>query len=249
MKGLLLPSYEGSSFKWKGSDGKPVKKMLDVTFSFMHDCFYCNLSREFPEATMIVACNDQRDIVEFISSSQRSVETAIKKLRETGTEVERSEKGNRVVVVTEKCLCNICGDSETPIPTDLGVLLLSPRVFSNGWEQRRILGFDNGHVRSIMKSLQDNFPTKIISKKPVQGGLVGELFCPSSNQLFGSMTQKQMEAIQLATEHGYYTMPRKVTTAKLAKAFGTSRPTFEEHLRKAENKVVKIVCNYIGIEQ
>jgi len=222
---------------------------LDVTFSFRHDCFYCNLSREFPEATMIVACNDQRDIVEFISSSQRSAEIAIKKLRETGTEIERSERGNRVVIVTDKCLCHICRDFETPIPDDLKVLLLSPRVFNNGWEQRRILGFDNGHVRSMMKSLQEDFPTKIISKRPVQCGLAGELFYPSSNQLLGDMTQRQVAAILLATKHGYYTTPRKITTAKLAKAFGTSRPTFEEHLRKAENKVIQTVSNYIRVEQ
>ncbi len=218
--------------------------MLDVTFSFKHDCYYCNLSRDFPEATMIVACNDKRDVLEFISPSERTVENAIKRLCSSGTEVERSEKGNRVVVVTDRCLCDLCSDTETEIPADLGVLLVSPRVFSNGWEQRRILGFDNSHVRSVMKSLQESFPTKLISKRSVQGGLAGELFSPTSNELFGDMTDRQLQAIMLAAKHGYYRTPRKVTTAKLAKAFGTSRATYEEHLRKAENKVIRTIVNY-----
>jgi len=222
--------------------------MLDVTFSFKHDCFYCTLSREFPDATMVVCCNDKKDILEFSSESQRSVEAAIDRLRQTGTEIERSERGNRVVVVTDRCLCNFHADSETQIHMDLGVLLVSPRVFSGGWEQRRIIGFDNGHVREIMRSLQENFPTKIISKRPVRGGLMGELFSLTSNQLFGGMTDRQMEAVLLASREGYYTTPRKTTTARLAKAFGTSRATYEEHLRKAENKMIKALCDHMRID-
>lgn len=222
--------------------------MLDVTFSFAHDCYYCNLSKQFPDARIIVACNNERDIVEFVSDSPASVEGAIGRLRETGTEIERSEKGNRVVTITDKCLCAFCQDIETPIPGDLNVLQLSPRVYTNGWEQRRMLGFDNGHVMSIMKSLQHNFPTKILSKKPVRGGLTAELFYPSSNQLFGAMTQRQMDAILLARENGYYRTPRDVTTERLAKAFGTTRTTYEEHLRKAENKLIDVACRYVGVD-
>jgi len=225
----------------------PVSKIFDVTFSFKHDCFYCTLSKEFPDATMIVCCNGERDILEFVSDSEKSVETAIKKLRKAGTEVERSDKGNRVVVVTDRCMCSFC-EAETPVPVDAGILQLSPRVFSNGWEQRRILGFNTGHVRSIMSTLQESFPTKLIAKRPVQGGLMSELFSPTSNELFGEMTDKQTEALMLAFREGYYRSPRDITTAKLAKKFGTSRPTYEEHLRKAENKMIKTVCNYMDLD-
>jgi len=221
--------------------------MFDVTFSFKHDCFYCTLSKEFPDATMIVCCNGERDILEFVSDSQKSVEGAIKKLHKAGTEVERSDKGNRVVVVTDKCMCDFC-EAETPVPTDLGILQLSPRVFSNGWEQRRILGFNNDHVRSVMNTLQENFPTKLLAKRPVHGGLMSELFSPTSNELFGDMTGKQTEALMLAFRQGYYRSPRKVTTARLAKSFGTSRPTYEEHLRKAENKMFKTICSYMDLD-
>jgi predicted DNA binding protein len=221
--------------------------VFDVTFSFKHDCFYCTLSKKFPDATMIVCCNGQRDILEFVSDSEKSVETAIKLLHKAGTEVERSDKGNRVVVVTDKCMCDFC-EAETPIPVDLGILQLSPRVFSNGWEQRRILGFTTGHVRSILGTLQENFPTKLIAKRPVHGGLMSELFSPTSNELFGEMTGKQTEALMLAFKEGYYRSPRKVTTEMLSKKFGTSRPTFEEHLRKAENKMIKTVCSYMDLD-
>jgi len=221
--------------------------MFDVTFSFRHDCFYCNLSKEYPEATMIVCCNGPRDVLEFVADSEKSVEGAIKRLRRAGTEIERSDKGNRVVVVTDRCLCDYC-EAETPVPSGLSILQLSPRVYSNGWEQRRILGFDAAHVRSIMSKLQEHFPTKLIAKRPVHGGLMSELFSPTSNELFGEMTGKQTEALMLAFREGYYRSPRKVTTARLAKRFGTSRPTYEEHLRKAENKMFKTICSYMDLD-
>jgi len=247
-KGLREPSFEGSIFlTFVRDENTRTVEMLDVTFSFKHDCYYCNLSRELPDLTMIVCCNDAKDIIEVVSPSQANTEKAIRKLRESGAEVERSERGNRVMVVTDRCLCNICEDNETKMHMDLGVLLVSPRVFCNGWEQRRILGFNNGHVKDILKSLQEHFPTKIISKRPVQGGLSGEFFSPTSNQLFGHMTDRQMEAILLARREGYYISPRKTTTAKLAKAFGTTRATYEEHLRKAENKLIRVLCDYIDV--
>lgn len=37
---------------------------------------------------------------------------------------------------------------------------------------------------------------------------------------------------------GYYAQPRAATTEELAKGMGVSRTTFEEHLRKAESRVI-----------
>ncbi len=224
--------------------------MLDVTFSFKHDCFYCDFSREFPETTLLVMCNNERDIIELLSPSEKALEAAAKKLGEKCTEAERSEKGNRIVVVTDRCLCDLHHrEGETPLPTDMNVLQVSPRVFSNGWEQRRLLGFNNKHIRQMMEFLQGRYPTKIISKKPVSGGLFGELVSPTSNQLFGGMTDKQREAVLLACREGYYTSPRMVTTDQLARRFGTTRPTYEEHLRKAENKLLKVLSPYMESEE
>ncbi len=219
--------------------------MLDVTFSFKHDCFYCDFSKEFPDTTLLVVCNNERDIIELLSPSQKTLEAAAKRLGEKCKEAERSEKGNRIVVVTDRCLCDLHHDDETPLPTDMTVLQVSPRVYNNGWEQRRLLGFNNRHIREMMEFLQGKFPTKIISKKPVSGGLFGELVSPTSNQLFGGMTDKQREAVLLACKEGYYTSPRKVTTEQLARRYGTTRATYEEHLRKAENKLLRVLSPYM----
>ena len=41
-----------------------------------------------------------------------------------------------------------------------------------------------------------------------------------------------------AIERGYYGNPRGATLEKLAKAYGLSRSTFQEHLQKAEETIM-----------
>jgi predicted DNA binding protein len=52
------------------------------------------------------------------------------------------------------------------------------------------------------------------------------------------LTGRQLEVVQYALESGYYDWPREDTSAELADDLGISRPTFLEHLRKAESKLL-----------
>lgn len=57
------------------------------------------------------------------------------------------------------------------------------------------------------------------------------------------ITDKQKAALETAVAHGYYSHPRKTTVEELAKISGLSRSTFQEHLRKAE---AKLIPKYVG---
>jgi len=54
-----------------------------------------------------------------------------------------------------------------------------------------------------------------------------------------SLTDKQKAALRTAIAHGYYQHPRESTVEELASISGISRSTFQEHLRKAESKIIK----------
>lgn len=56
--------------------------------------------------------------------------------------------------------------------------------------------------------------------------------------LFDAVTDRQLAALQLALEHGYYEQPRQTSLRDLAARTDIARSTFEEHLRKAENKLL-----------
>jgi predicted DNA binding protein len=50
----------------------------------------------------------------------------------------------------------------------------------------------------------------------------------------GLMTQRQFECFQLASKHGYFEEPKRITVQGLAEVMGVARSTFQEHLAGAE---------------
>ena len=69
----------------------------------------------------------------------------------------------------------------------------------------------------------------------------------STLSLFSRMTEKQLRALITAYERGYYHSPREVTTQELAEGASLTRPTYEEHLRKAENKVISAISQHMRL--
>lgn len=62
-----------------------------------------------------------------------------------------------------------------------------------------------------------------------------------SAAIFQRMTTKQRDAVINAYQNGYYDIPRKISLAELAQDAGISLSTLAEHLRKAEQKLMKQV--------
>jgi len=56
--------------------------------------------------------------------------------------------------------------------------------------------------------------------------------------LKNDLTSKQQEALKFAYRKGYYELPRSVFLENLAKEMNIHRRTYEEHLRKAEKKIM-----------
>ena len=69
----------------------------------------------------------------------------------------------------------------------------------------------------------------------------------SVDDFLGMLTEKQLRALVEATEMGYYAMPKKVTVDEMAERLKMPRSTFEEHLRKAEIKVMRNMRPYARI--
>ena len=78
---------------------------------------------------------------------------------------------------------------------------------------------------------------KILRKVPFDGFVASSLTM-SADALFSGLTEKQTEAILAALRHGYYNLPRAADVKTIAAKEKVPRTTFQEHLTKAENKLV-----------
>ena len=52
------------------------------------------------------------------------------------------------------------------------------------------------------------------------------------------LTDRQREVLTAANRYGYYEYPRRVSSEKLAKRVGISKPVLLQHLRKAEGRIM-----------
>ena len=78
---------------------------------------------------------------------------------------------------------------------------------------------------------------KILRKVPFDGFIASSLTI-SADTLFSNLTERQLDAILTAHRHGYYNLPRDADVQEIAAKKKVPRTTFQEHLKKAENKLV-----------
>lgn len=63
-------------------------------------------------------------------------------------------------------------------------------------------------------------------------------YAPSEQGLLEPLTDRQLEVFQMAVDRGYYELPRRTTHKDLAGELDCAPSTVDEHLRKAEARVV-----------
>jgi len=99
--------------------------------------------------------------------------------------------------------------------------------------------FDREDLVKLFALVKKHYQGKLLFLKQIK---VPKIFIP---EIMPELTEKQWEAFKIASEQGYYEFPRKTNLHKLAKLAKISRPTFEEHLRKAEIKLLKFMKELI----
>jgi len=119
---------------------------------------------------------------------------------------------------------------------------IPPEVMTGGWEHYRLVGFDNSDLRGLLLHLGSIGKTEILYKRNIAEGVTDEKFTISLSNLFGQLTEKQLKALVSAIQAGYYDIPKRVKTVDLARRDRRSRTTFEEHIRKAESKLVYAIA-------
>lgn len=63
-------------------------------------------------------------------------------------------------------------------------------------------------------------------------------YVPGGEDLLSPLTDRQLEVFETAVEEGYYDVPRRATHKDIAENLGCAPSTVDEHLRKAESRVV-----------
>jgi len=163
-----------------------------------------------------------------------------------GTILHKSDDGSGLHVVTKACLCSV-ENSIVERFEQHNCLYQPPTVHRDGWEQYSLIAFSEDDIRTLHADLEADREIDVVSKTGLEETEIPHSLLTPIDQLFGELTDRQLAALQLALEAGYYEQPRACSISELAEQTTVARATFEEHLRKAENKLLRNAGQFIRL--
>ncbi|MEE9525938.1 MAG: helix-turn-helix domain-containing protein [Candidatus Woesearchaeota archaeon] len=111
---------------------------------------------------------------------------------------------------------------------------LSPSIIN--WKEKKhtwhIASFDREVLNQIYKLAKKVLEAEMLKLKNEKISNISIL------RLFPELTKRQKRAFEIAINNGYYNYPRKVHLKDLAKIMKVAFSTYQEHLRRAESKIV-----------
>jgi predicted DNA binding protein len=120
-------------------------------------------------------------------------------------------------------------------------------VYRDGWEEHKAMGFTDKDYKKLFHDLAKLGPVEVLEKRIVPGTKLRDTFAISISGIFSELTRKQVDALVAALEYGYYQTPRRMTAKEIAGKLKVPRTTYEEHVRKAERKVLRAMAPYVKL--
>jgi predicted DNA binding protein len=205
---------------------------------------FMDLTREVPGTPISMWCLWTHEMLQVPTRDPKTLERVAKAIRKAGRVVDEwaDLRGGRVFLL--KCTC----DEYTSIWNLMNAHQCwdaPPVVYQDGWGSFRMLSFAERNGLGLFRDLKQRGPTELVKKREIALSVL-----PTSvwtDTLFRALTERQMTAMLEAHRAGYYQSPRRVGTDVIAQGLGVSRSTYEEHLRKAESRILDAVVPFLQL--
>jgi predicted DNA binding protein len=221
--------------------------LYDIKFKVMFDDDYSRLTRKFQSLKVFFWCNNEYDVIELFVDNSKDYQVIREEIPHPCSLVEEMSDEDRFHMVIKNCSCYKDDNSVDKFVGDLNILLLSPVILENGWEEHHAIVFDHKDFEELMERFEEKgYVVKVVRKVPF-GGTIASLAPLTRSTLFSVLTEKQVGALLTAYKNGYYRLPRKTDVKTIAAKQNVARTTFQEHLRKAECKVISTMIPQIQL--
>lgn len=214
--------------------------MFEATFRITGDSTYASATAG-TETTVELWCNDHCDLLYVDGDPPTEL---LDRIRDQVGMEDTLSSDDSMLIVTGDCLKNHEQKHIEKYLARHSCLLLPPLSYRDGYKLCHVLALDSSNLTAFYRDIVGDFDVTIDTKRIIEeppnkrSPNLLEMETPS-------LSTRQREALLLAAEEGYYEIPRGVTTEALAEQLGINRRTFEDHLRRAENKIIGNLANYL----
>ncbi len=218
--------------------------MREVRLQLFHnDCPWCSATENHPEATIKevswggILVGNKRVLchgIYEITGPTDAVFDCNKKIEDSKVRLEVIERNADRTLVFSRWL-----HKSSPLAAiqTAGCVSIENVIMAHGVEQYHVVGESADKLGAAVDALKRMGYVKIQR--------IGDYAAAVTDD---ALTRKQKDAFDLAVAYGYYSWPRRVTLEELAKTSGISRKVYQDHLRKAESKLMlKLKGNGGGI--
>jgi len=220
--------------------------LFEVVFKVTHDCPFGNISRKFPSLKMFEWCNREHEVFEVIVEEHEEYAAVMKEISKLSGLIDVLSDRDKIHLVMKSCFCSL-ENSVTKNIDACNLLHVAPVVYEQGWEYYRVIAFRHEDLKELLQRLEEKrFVFEILRKIPFDSFIASSLTL-TADTLFSDLTGKQIDALLTAYRNGYYQLPRKEDLKNIAFKERVPRTTFQEHLKKAENKLVAALIPYIQL--
>ena len=210
------------------------------------DSIYTLISAKYPEVTDYLYPVDHykkenkvfivgMHVLEGPAEEQKKFAATLKKHKKTK---EFEENGPQLITLIAE---------EEPFYTQLFAAELyhpAPVVVQSGYERWHVASWNRKILEKLLATLErwkDKFPE--LKLHALEKTNLSDIYFP---KVFPELPEKQKEAFARALKRGYYRWPREADLQKLAKETGVALSTFQEHLRKAEARLLPFFADAIA---
>jgi len=224
--------------------------MFEVSFKIQHECPYTRFSTRYPDVRVVEWCNNRIHVMEVECRDIETFTMIDRDLTELllwrgGKVLKKNFLEGNVQLILKTCRCSKISPNIHQVVEKNSCLVIPPVTYYDGWEHYRVIGFRESDYKKMFQDLNRLGPVEMVQKRLIPGKSIRDTFVMSLSSVFADLTEKQVNSITAAQEYGYYQVPKKVTAEDIARKLGVPRTTYEEHLRKAESKILLAVAPYV----
>lgn len=202
------------------------------------------------DASVELWCNDHCDLL-YVTDD--AIDEVLAHVRDTVGVEDCLRRPDELVIVTSECLQqregeNGDGSEGRVIERYLArhdCLLVPPLRYAAGAKRCRVLALDPAALTACYRDLvDDGFSVNVEAKREIET-VAHDAPLLTLGGVLPTLSPRQRETLASAYDRGYYEIPRRTTTTEIAESVGVERRTAEEHLRRAENKLVGALIEYV----
>lgn len=224
--------------------------IYELKIKIQHPCSYLEFANMFGRKTMHTYCSRMKDIILIPTEDSELDQQRINEGKTLFSNFEswnvKTAGKNNMIVMDCYCLTQ-----ETSISVEVqkrGAIPVYPIKYQAGWEYHKILAFTKEMVNELL-SYFEGFPVfELLSERIIEDEAIVEQFV-TLDDVLDTLTEKQNKILLKAYESGYYSIPRKTKSTKIAQELKLSRYGFQKTLRTAENTIIRSLAPLLYLKK